>query len=144
MEFPIGYETIFADYFKWTPPNVKLNCYNKILIQWNNLFQKNIRIIDYFIKRNITRVAIWGRGDLCKCILKELEGAIEVMCIVESNPTGAQYENISVVEPDNVPDNVQVIVVIPVYDMVNIRKKKGENSVYKLVGIDEILESDYE
>ena len=140
VEFPMGYETIFADYFKWTSPNVKLNCYNKILIQWNNLFQKNTRIIDYFIKRNITKIAIWGRGDLCKCILNELEGVVEVMCIVESNPIGTQYENISVVKPGDVPGDVQVVVVIPVYDILNIRNKTREDNVYELVGIDEILE----
>lgn len=144
VEFPIGYEVTYADCFKWISPNVKLSCYNKILFQWNNIFQRNIRITNYFIKRNISRIAIWGRGDLCKCLLRELKNIIEVMCIIESHPMSKQYESICVVKPVEIPTNVQVVVVIPVYDMDNIRKKKTEDKVYKLIGIDEILESIYE
>ena len=69
-----------------------------------------------------------------------MEGVVEVMCIVESNPIGTQYENISVVKPGDVPGDVQVVVVIPVYDILNIRNKTREDNVYELVGIDEILE----
>lgn len=141
VEFPIRYEIVYADWFKRILPEVKLNCYNKILFQWNTILHKGISLTNYFEKRNITSIAIWGRGDLCKALLSELEGKIEVKCIIESNPINAQFENISVVKPSDVPSEVQAIVVIPIYDIDSIQKIYKEDNEGKLVGIDKILKN---
>ncbi len=141
IEFPANYETAFLEWFKWTSQNVKLNCYNRILCQWNNILHKNISIAEYFTKRNIINIAIWGRGDLCKLLLHELHKKIQVNYIIESKPMSSQYESFSVIKPCEVPDIVQVIVVIPIYDMANIQKIMKKDSKAILIGIDEILKN---
>lgn len=133
-------EAAYADAFCWTLPEIKLNCYNRILFQWNLLLQKRRSIIEYFLEQDIGCIAIWGRGNLCKLILNELKDKIVVKYIIESKAVSRQYEGISVISPDYVTDDVQIIVVIPIYDMERIKKRINSNYKNKLIGIDNILQ----
>lgn len=139
VEFPENYEIAFSEWFHWTPWGMKLACYNKILLQWNNLLRREIAISEYFIKRNIDSIAVWGRGELCKSLLFELKEWVQINYIIETNPINGQYENISVIRPDEIPDKIQVIVVIPTYDMRRIQSKVKKDNGVVLIGIDEIL-----
>ncbi len=139
VEFPVDYASVYTDWFKWTSLEVKLNCYNKMLIQWNTLLQNGIGIVDYFKQHDMKSLAIWGRGNLCKALIKEIGNIIEVKHIIESKPINKQFENISVISPDEVTCEVDVIVVIPVYDMARIRQKVVKEIT--LIGLDELLEN---
>lgn len=139
IELPENCELAYADRFCWIPPEVKLNCYNDILLQWNMLLQKGRSIVKYFLDRDFRCIAIWGRGNLCHLVLNELENKVAVKCIIESKVSSKQYEGIPVISPDCVTSEVQVIVVIPIYDMERIKKRINNNYKSKLVGIDEIL-----
>ena len=82
---------------------------------------------------------MWGRGELCKSLLFELKEWVQINYIIETNPINGQYENISVIRPDEIPDKIQVIVVIPTYDMRRIQSKVKKDNGVALIGIDEIL-----
>ena len=140
IAFPENYEIAYADQFRWTSPEVKLSCYNKILSQWNLLFQKGVRMEEYFERRSIKSIAIWGRGSICSLLIDELQNKVKVKFIVESNPKDDVYKNIPVIGVDKIADIIQVIVVIPIYDMERIRKRINNSYVRKLVGIDEVLQ----
>lgn len=139
IQFPLDYEYSYIDLFKWTPPEVKLNCYNKILLQWNQLLQKRINIAHYFEWKNIKRIAIWGSGNLCKMLIKEGNGSVEIKYVIESKPSCSQFEHIPVISPDKVTDEVEAIVIIPVYDIDRIKQKMAKDIT--LIGLDEMLKS---
>lgn len=141
VEVPENCEVAYADRFYWVSPEIKLSCYNNILLQWNILLQKERRIVDYFIERDFNCIAIWGKGNLCKLVLNELRNKVTVKCIIESKVSGGQYKGMPVINPDCVPSEIEAIVVIPIYDMERIKKRKNNNYKNKLIGIDEILQS---
>lgn len=141
LEIPKNCEAVFSNEFRWTIPEKKLKCYNKILYQWNALLQKGVSVMDYFAKQDVKCIAIWGRGDLCKLLLNELENKIRVKCIIDSKKANGYYENIPVVSPDDISDEIQIVVVIPVYDMLMIQEGVDDIAKRKMVGIDRILES---
>lgn len=138
VEFPENYEIAYADQFRWVSPQVRLNCYNKMLLQWNTLLRNGINIVEYFEKRNIKHIAIWGRGDLCNALICELKDKVEIKYIVESKPKSKQYENIPVISANGITDEIQAVVVIPVYDMNSIQKRISNRNI--LIGLDKILE----
>lgn len=140
IEIPTNCEIAFADEFRWVLPETKLKWYNQLLYEWNKLLQKGGRIIDYFIERDIQCVAIWGRGDLCKLLLNDIREDIEVKYIIESKEGDYDYyEGIPVVSSLNVMDEVQVIVVIPAYDINMIQKRIAVSGKSRLIGIDRLI-----
>lgn len=142
IELPPNCEKVFADEFRWVLPEIKLKWYNQMLYQWNTLLQKEVRIIDYFIERDIKCIAIWGRGNLCKLLLNEIKGQIEIKYIIESKDGADEYyENIPVVSSFVEIDEVQGIVVIPAYDMNMIQERLGASKKRTLIGIDTVLKS---
>lgn len=136
---PRNCETAFVKEFRWVLPEVKLSCYNQLLYQWNILLQKGISIMDYFTDRDINCIAIWGRGDICKLLLNEISGKIEVKYIIESKKQSEYYENIPVVSSPDIIDEVQKTVIIPIYDMERIQVGLDAGRKNKMIGIDKIL-----
>lgn len=139
VEIPKNCEAVFANEFRWVSPEIKLNCYNQLLYQWNILLQRGVNIMEYFMEKDISSIAIWGRGNLCKLLLNEIKDKIEVKYIIESKGGSGYYENIPVVSSFDVTDEVQEIVVIPVYDIHRIQGIIDDRRKSRLVGIDKIL-----
>lgn len=139
VELPRNCEAVFANEFRWVLPEIKLNCYNQLLYQWNILLQKGVSITEYFTEKDIHCIAIWGRGDLCKLLLNEIKDKIKVKCIIESKGDNGYYENIPVVSPPDITDEVQEIVVIPIYDLHRIQDRIDDRRKSRLIGIDKIL-----
>lgn len=141
VELPENCEAVYADEFCWVLPETKLSCYNGILLQWNMLLQRGGSIAGYFSERGLKRIAIWGKGNLCRLVLNELENKVTVQYIIESKVSGRHYEEIPVISPACVTDEIQAIVVIPIYDMERIKRRINDVYASKLIGIDEILQS---
>ena len=138
IEYPPNCEEVFADRFRWTSPETRLRCYNRILYQWNMLLQKKESIKNYFKERKIDTIAIWGKGDICNLILQELSGEISVSKIIESQPIASEYLGIPIVGPQEITDEIECIVVIPTFDMDGIKKKVSAERL--IIGIDEVLD----
>ncbi len=141
VEFPTDYECAYMDRFSWTPGEVKLSCYYNIMIQWIAILENKKNIVNYFIERNIKRIAIWGRGKLCELLLRELNEKIEILSIIESNPSEKDYFGIPVININYLPEGVQMIVVIPVYDMYKIERKIRGTVKCDVVALNELLEA---
>lgn len=140
VEFPENYKKAFRDVFHYTLPEVKLNTYNQILLKWVELSQKEIRIKDYFDKHCMRNISIWGKGNVCKLLISELQETVNICSIIESDPQVVDlYENIKVVAAEDISDEVELVIVIPVYDAERIRGKIGHKK-YEVVGLDQLLE----
>lgn len=139
VEYPSNYRKVFTDKFRWMSPEIRLKCYNHILYQWNRALQCGCSVKDYLRERDIQTIAIWGRGNICKLLLQELKDSITVENIIESCPIVTEYENIPVIAPDKISQNVQIVIVIPSFDLKRIKNLiKGEQN---LIGLDELLDS---
>ena len=138
IEFPANYQEAYSDTFKWVSPEIKLKCYNQLLYQWNTILQSGNSINVYLKAKGISTIAIWGRGKLCQLLLREINNSVEVKCIIESNPTITEYNGINVVAFNQIPDGIQKIIVIPVYDMEQITRKIKNKEL--LLGLNEVLD----
>lgn len=139
VEFPKNYKKAFQDVFHYTLPEVRLNIYNQILLKWIELSQKGIRIKDYFKEHDINQISIWGRGNICNLLISELKETVHICSIIESTPTVDSYENIDVVSLEEVSEEVELIIVIPVYDYERI-KRQAMRREYEVIGIDELVD----
>lgn len=138
VEFPKGYKNAFRDVFHYTLPEVRLKAYNQILLKWVELGQKGISVKNYFDKHDIRNISIWGKGNICKLLISELQETVNICSIIESNPQVSSYENIKVVEAEDISDEVELVIVIPVYDVERIREKVMHKK-YEVIGMDELL-----
>ena len=60
--------------------------YFDLVIRWMTLKQNGICIADYFIKKDLTDIAIYGMGDLGKILYEELEpSTISITCGIDRN-----------------------------------------------------------
>jgi len=139
VEFPGGYETNFSEYFSWVSPETKLSCYNNIMANWLQLMRENVCISEELVKKGIYNVSIWGKGKLCNILLQELKGKVKVLSIIESHPSSDEYQGIRIVDEANIPEETQMIIVIPVYDLKKIVRKTDSLWQYKIVGIDWLI-----
>lgn len=139
VEITEGIKAAYDGFFSWTPRETKLDCYNKILLQFLRI--KNIaRIADYLLQNNISKVSVWGRGDICKLLLEAFSGRIDVLAILESKPNLSEYQGIPVKAVCEIPNETQLIICIPVYDIDKIENKIKQYGDYKMIGIDKLLE----
>lgn len=123
IKFPKGYDTVFTQVFDWISPEKKLQCYYNLLILWMQLKNYSKSILSFLSNKGVKDIAVWGTGRLCDLLLEELKSKICVRCLIESNPINGSYCNIPVKRIEDLDENVQLIVVIPVYDIKKIRVK---------------------
>lgn len=117
----------------------KFKRYQNVLIDWISIKQKQKRLDLDIVKGPI---AIWGKGKICDVLLQELKDIIDIMCIIESYPSMVEYQGISILGIEELPDEVKTIIVIPFFDMNQIlyKVKKMKKNVI-LIGIDRIINS---
>ncbi len=139
--FPDNYEKAYRNVFSWTSQEEKLSCYNKILYQWIVLLIGGQKFDDYFIKRNISKIAIWGKGQICELLLRQLSEEINVVFIIETKPVENYFSGIPVVDPDGVTDEVQLIVVLPVYDFEAIKDSVREKLTCQIIALDNLIQT---
>lgn len=117
----------------------KWKLYQDLLLQWIQMKQegKTMRIPDDFK----TGIAIWGKGKVFDCLIREIKDQTSIKCIVESRPYVEEYNGIPVVSIKSLPDDIKHIIVIPYFDLeiIRIKVKKVRPDV-RLLGIDDLLQ----
>lgn len=141
-----NYKDIFKGYYSWKPPIIKEMYYRNILMSWRKLEDRGGRLADWLIEHKYKNVAIWGLGDIGEEIIKNLQRCCEInICsIILSNPICDYYKNIPVNSKDNIPESVDIIIVIPGYDIENIKGIVNEKYLNRLFPVDVLLSSPLE
>lgn len=87
------------------------------------------------------RVAIWGKGKYCSLLLNELGGGeTEIECIIESKPSEKEYMNYPIVSIQDMPKEIDTIIVIPYYDIENIKRMVfSYRRNVRVIGINELV-----
>lgn len=134
-------KTAFSDCFSWISAEKKLNSYNELLIKWiNYLLDGNILLADRLRERGYKKCSVWGRGKLFDLLLKDFEGKIEILSIIESNPVQKEYRGIPIVGVNEIPKDSQLIIVIPMYDFQKIGRMLEKSEQDKLRSLEYIFE----
>lgn len=117
----------------------KQKAYIELLCGWIKSYQKRSLFRESFA--DYYKVAIYGKGKYCDLLMNELEKQNrKVICIVETQPLDKMYKGVPVVNLKNLPNEVEMVIIVPYYDIDNIRETcmKAIPDV-KVIGIDEYI-----
>lgn len=141
VELIENYRTIFIKYYLWSNPQQKLKYYNEVVYAWINLIKKSQSIAQYLLSKKITNISIWGIGDICDLLLEDVSGSIIVDAIIQTEPQVKEYRGISVCDHKNIPDQSELIVVVPGYIMTRIQLLAGGQYIDKLISVKQLIQS---
>lgn len=115
---------------------------NCVWRRWTELFQAGVRISEYFVRKDIKKIAIYGIAQIGTFLYEELiDSPVDVVYCIDKSRGGFKYE-VDVMGGDELSANVEMIVVTPISSFSSIyneiRRKLGDDFV-QIVGIDEIL-----
>lgn len=74
-------------------------------------------------------------------MLRQLSEEIKVVFIIETKPTENYFSGIPVVDPDGVTDEVQLIIVLPVYDFEAIKDSVREKLTCQIIALDNLIQT---
>lgn len=134
IALPVGLETGYL-----ITAEQKRKAYTELLYNWVKKYQDMGK--KQFFGLHGRTVAIWGKGRYCSLLLKELQELnVRIECIIETQPVDRLFENLPIVGIENLPKGIDMIIVIPYYDIDEIKEK-----IYhyypqmNVIGIDEYI-----
>lgn len=135
-------EKEFSRYFGWTPEAEKTSVYNDILYKWIGMLRQGKSIAEYLKKNGISKVSVWGLGKVGNIVIEELrENKIEVLSVILSKPYMSWVMGIPVVDKYNIPEQTEMVIVIPVYDFERIYDGMKNRGDCILIGIEELIDN---
>lgn len=99
-----------------------------LMYQWMKLKQNGIDLLSFFRERQINSIALYGMGDLSRLICNELSHSGIIQYGIDRQVQGMQ-EGIPVYSLENVPQNVEAILITPVLITDEI-----EDDIYDVLG----------
>ena len=91
-----------------------------VACKWIGVLQDGKSIRDYFSERRTEKVAIYGMGDLGRCLLRELQQIdVKVEYIIDKNQN-QKMKGYSFFSPEDYLPEVDIIIITPSYDYLEI------------------------
>ncbi len=95
--------------------NVKLKEFNELLMMWLQDYQDGRKLVDYFYKRGISSIAIYGFAGLGMAFANDLEDTdVLVKYAIDRNAENV-YTELPVLKPDDDLPKVDAIVVAAIH-----------------------------
>jgi lactate dehydrogenase-like 2-hydroxyacid dehydrogenase len=117
----------------------KFKSYYYMLNNWMTLKQSGKKLEEYFIKEKIGKIAIYGMGELGNRLYEELKGTdIEVLYAIDNTP-GYTYSDINVFSIEEPLEQVDAIVVTPIFDFINISQKIEEVLSVRVISLEDVI-----
>lgn len=123
-----------------------LNSENKFKVMfqytelWLRIRQQGYSLAEFFSKRDIRRVAIYGMGFLGCDLYDELEGHVEIPYVMDQSP-GTIDKAVSVKKMNEQLPYVDAIVITTISGEEEIQKALREKCSYTMIKLTEIIES---
>lgn len=143
----IGYTIYSGQKFlkKETISGKRYKTYYELVSQWLISKNQSKNILDYFIKKDIKKISIYGMGTLAELLYEEIkETDIEISYFIDRNTQELCYglDNISIVDLDDIvnQEKVDAIIVTPIFDYDDIvldLKGKGINET--IISLESII-----
>lgn len=107
--------------------------------EWIKMIQNGREIKDYFNTHGLDSVAVYGMGEIGKCLIQELQkSGIEIAYIIDKNPHRISDEYASYTPEETLPE-VQAIIVTPSYDFKEISQNLKIGKGTAVICIDDIF-----
>lgn len=107
--------------------------------RWVQLKQEGKNIAEYLEKYDYKTISIYGMGYVGKCLLKELKDSnISIKYGIDKNAE-AIYSDIEVFSPDNILENVDVVVVTSIFFMDEIQEVLSAKLSCPIISLEDIL-----
>jgi glutamate dehydrogenase/leucine dehydrogenase len=118
----------------------KFKSYYKILNQWMIFLHQDKSLDQYFIQRKYKRIAIYGMGELGNRLYEELENSsVEIVYVIDQEASSIFVEA-EAKEPDEVLEEVDVIIVTAVFDFDKISEELGSKISCPVISLEEVIE----
>jgi len=119
---------------------IKRNAQNfRLACKWIAIIQSGKHIKDYFTEQGIETVAVYGLGELGKCLLLELEQSdIKIAYLIDKNQN-RKIEKYAFFSSEEYLPEVQAIVVTPSYDFTEISENLKKHTKTEILSIEDIL-----
>lgn len=112
----------------------------KLMCRWNMNVQKGARPADYLTARNWYSVAVYGVGDVGKCLLGELAGSsVAVQYVIDRRK---QPLDLPVYAPEEELPPVDCVIVTAVMEYGEISRKLREKMDCQVISIEDIIDQD--
>jgi len=110
-----------------------------LMNEWVKVKQKNRSVAKCLIERDIRRVAIYGMSYCGQRLCDELDDSdVEIVgCLDQKN--GGVYLGHRITAADKIPENVDAIIVTPIFYFDEIRKKLEEKTASQIISLEEII-----
>lgn len=120
----------------------RCSLYLNILSRWLTLKEDGWRMEEYFKRENLKEIAIYGAGILGQHLEKELRNTnISVKYFIDrdAGQNNNIYEHINLISLDDAFEQVDAIVVTPVWDYQAIESVLREKCSYKIISINMVV-----
>ncbi len=111
-----------------------------LMNEWVKIKQMNLSVADVLVKQGYRRIGIYGMSYVGQRLVDELENTdIEINFCIDKNTAGSIYKSKKVTTLDSIDDNVDCIVVTPVFYFDEIAKEIKAKVRVKVVSLEEII-----
>lgn len=118
------------------------NSISEIQQKWRELQEKGLSVKDYFIKRNLHNIAVYGMGNLGCQLYNEIgasDDKLKIKYVIDQNDEDIK-EYIRVTKPDEILADIDVLVVAVISEEQAIIDHYKDNG-YMVISISELLNS---
>lgn len=117
----------------------RYQCYWRVLHQWMLLKENGISVGEYLHRKGIKKVAVYGMGMLGLHLIRELEGGpVEIICGID-RAAEALHQSFPVVAPDGLTDDVDAVIITPIYAFDEIYAALREKYQGKILSLMELV-----
>lgn len=118
---------------------LRLDKYYRVLNYWLSVKISGRGLEEYFTENNYKKIAIYGLGELGRRVYEELwDTSIEVKYGIDKDAATATL-GLDIVAIDDYLDDVDVIVVTPLFDYENIKKDLLKRIECDIVSLEDVI-----
>lgn len=116
----------------------------EVMYRWRRLSDKGVKISEYFNRNRISKLVIYGCGEIGELLINELynDETIQIAHIIDKNKRGFNYKDIPIFSMLQTED-IDAIVVTPVLIKEQVEKYLNLQNAIKLITIDELIEEEW-
>lgn len=119
--------------------NNKMSSFYEALVAWVSLKQQGKTLIDYFVERGMSNIAVYGMKELGELLVQELkDSSVKVGYLIDSKPETV-YSSIKVVTPESDLDSVDAIVVTAIASFEEIEKNLLNKVSCPVISLSELI-----
>lgn len=135
----IAFQTALKDIIKWKRLSDKHLELFLLMNQWVQIKQEGKNLAEYLIKYNFKTIALYGMSYIGERVIEELKDSeVKIAYGIDKN-SAKIYTDIEVVNPDDVSEGVDAVIVTSIFFINEIEKELGTKLSCPIISLENIL-----